>query len=159
MIEDFGTYMKENGWNIEWNETQGEGLAETITKRYGKIPKQWLEFISNVKSMVSSDETKWFLCAEDFDIQDDKAFQWNEWELISLNAAEGDMKWQNEIKKFWDNHLPVVMSVKGYYSYYAISIKDGFIVHGSEPEFEECEIAATSFMDFMEKIMKGELKL
>lgn len=151
--------MKENGWNIEWNETQSECLADTIIKRYDNIPKQWLGFISNIKSMVSSDDTKWFLCAEDFDIQGDKAFQWNEWELISLNAAEGDMKWQNEIKKFWDNHLPIVMSVKGCYSYYAISIKDGSIVHGLEPEFEECEIVAASFMDFMEKIINGELKL
>lgn len=109
--------------------------------------------------MVSSDETMWFLCAEDFDIQGDKAFQWNEWELISLTSAEGDTKWQSEIREFWDNHLPIIMSVKGEYSYYAIAIKDGSIVHGAEPEFEECEIVAASFMDFMEKIVKKELQL
>jgi len=51
------------------------------------------------------------------------------------------------------------MSVKDGYSYYAVSMKDGSIVHGSEPEFEECETAATSFEDFMRKIVVGQIKL
>lgn len=159
MIEIFGAYMKENGWGIEWNDTQGESLPEAITNRYRNIPEQWLGFISRYKYMVSSDETMWFLCAEDFDIQGDKAFQWNEWELLSLGSAEGDTKWQDRIREFWDNHLPIVMSVKGGYSYYAIAIKDGSIVHGAEPEFEECEVVAVSFMDFMEKIVNRGLSL
>lgn len=159
MIESFGIYMKENGWNIEWNETKGEYLPETITNRYRNIPKQWMEFISNIKYMISSDDTMWFLCAEDFVMKSDAAFQWNEWELISLESAEGDTKWQNKIRKFWDNHLPIFLSVKGGYSYYAITMKDGSVVHGSEPEFEECEIVAVSFIDFMEKIVKREIPL
>ncbi|MDE5777525.1 MAG: SMI1/KNR4 family protein [Lachnospiraceae bacterium] len=159
MIETFGVYMIENGWNIECNEGQGEYLPETIIKRYKNIPKQWREFIGGIKCMMSSDDTTWFLCAEDFVTQSDEAFQWNEWELLSLESVEDDTKWQNEIRKFWDNHLPIVMSVKGCYSYYAIAIKDGSIVHGSEPEFEECEIVAPSFMYFMEKIVKGEIQL
>ena len=159
MIKTFGNYMKENGWNIEWNEIKGNYLPETITNRYRNIPKQWLEFISSIKRLVSADETMWFLCAEDFTAKSNEAFQWNEWELISLGSAEGDAEWQNEISQFWDNHLPIVMSLRGSYSYYAIAIKDGSIVHGSEPEFEECEIVADSFMDFMGKIVKKELQL
>lgn len=159
MIETFGDYMKENGWNFKWNEIKGNYLPETITNRYRNIPKQWLEFISSIKYLVSADETMWFLCAEDFTAKSNEAFQWNEWELISLGSAEGDAEWQNEISQFWDNHLPIVMSVKGSYSYYAIAIKDGSIVYGSEPEFEECEIVADSFTDFIEKILKKELQL
>ncbi|MCI8775507.1 MAG: SMI1/KNR4 family protein [Lachnospiraceae bacterium] len=159
MINTFMAYMKEHGWNIELNEMQNVSLPEAITSRYTNIPKQWLEFAKNIKQMISADETMWFLCSEDFNMQDAGAFQWNEWELISLESAKGDTEWENEIKKFWDNHLPIVMSVKGAYSYYAISIKDGSVIHGTEPEFAECEVVASSFTDFMEKIVKNELQL
>ncbi len=159
MINTFMAYMKEHGWNIEVNEMQNVSLPEAITSRYTNIPKQWLEFAKNIKQMISADETMWFLCSEDFNMQEIGAFQWNEWELISLESAKGDTEWENEIKKFWDNHLPIVMSVKGGYSYYAISIKDGSVIHGAEPEFAECEAVASSFTDFMEKIVKNELQL
>lgn len=159
MISTFLTYMKVNGWDIELNEIQDSYLPEIIKNRYANISKPWLEFIKNVKHMVNSDETIWFLCREDFEIQGDKVFQWNEWELISLESAQGDAEWTNEINEFWNYHLPIVMSVKDGYSYYAISVKDGSIVQGSEPEFEECEMVALSFTDFMEKITKNELRL
>ena len=152
-------HMKEQGWDIKLNKEQGKYLPEAITNRYTNIPKLWLEFIANVKYMVSPDETVWFLSAGDFDIQGDKAFQWNEWELISLESADGDIEWESEIKKFWSNHLPIVMSVKGGYSYYAISMQDGSIVQGCEPEFEECEFVAHSFAAFIERIAKNELQL
>lgn len=48
-------------------------------------------------------------------------------------------------------------SVKNGYAYYAISMKDGSIVRGAEPEFEECELVAVSFTDFLEKIMTSNL--
>ncbi len=43
--------------------------------------------------------------------------------------------------------------------YYAISMNDGSIVYGSEPEFEECKIVANSFEDFLLKIMKCEISI
>lgn len=159
MVEVFAAYMKEKGWNIEWNEIQDKYLPEIIIKRYGNIPEQWLEFIRMIKRMINSDETTWFLCAEDFAVQSDEGFQWNEWEIIGLGSAEDDEEWKGKIKKFWNRHLPIVMSVKGFYSYYAIDIKDGSIVYGAEPEFEECETVAASFTDFMEKIVKNQIFL
>ncbi len=159
MVEGFVAYMKEKGWNIELREAQREYLPEIIIKRYGNVPKRWLEFIRSIKCMVSSDETAWFLCAEDFEVNvnSDEGFQWNEWEIIGLRSAEDDEKWEREIRKFWDVHLPIIMSVKGFYSYYAIDVRDGFIVYGAEPEFEECKTVAASFEDFMEKIVKNQL--
>ena len=67
-----------------------------------------------------------------------KAWQWNEWELLSLKAAENDAAWKDEIRKFWDGHSPVFLSLEGGYAYYAISIKEGSIVYGSEPELSRC---------------------
>lgn len=31
-------------------------------------------------------ETMWFLCTEDFATKSNEAFQWNEWERISLHS-------------------------------------------------------------------------
>ncbi|EDJ9677123.1 TPA: hypothetical protein IP792_000204 [Listeria monocytogenes] len=50
-----------------------------------------------------------------------------------------------------------MMSVGGCYEYYAITLKDGSVVHGSEPEFEESLVVADSFVDFLLKIMAGEM--
>ncbi|MDE6404037.1 MAG: hypothetical protein K2M20_00115 [Lachnospiraceae bacterium] len=159
MLHTFLNYMKENGWTLEIYENQNNDLSSTITDRYKNIPKQWSEFVETVKCMMNSDETVWFLCANDFNPQSEGAFQWNEWEKISLASAVGDKEWEYKIKTFWDNHLPIIMSVKGCYSYYAISMKDGSVVRGAEPEFDECEIVTTSFAEFIEKIAKGELQI
>ena len=69
-------------------------------------------------------------------------------EVLSLKCAEGDAEWTNKITDFWNNHLPIFLSVKDGYAYYAISMKDGSIVQGTEPEFEECTPVTSSFADF-----------
>jgi hypothetical protein len=38
---------------------------------------------------------------------------------MSLDSAEGDTEWKQEITKFWDRYLPIVLSVRDGYSYYA----------------------------------------
>ena len=49
------------------------------------------------------------------------------------------------------------LSVKDGYAYYAISMKDGSIVQGTEPEFEECTLVASLLADFLEKNIRSEL--
>lgn len=99
------------------------------------------------------------MCKDDYGIQDEDAFQWNEWELISHDSAEGNTKWKNEIKEFWNNHLPIIMSVKCGYSYYVISMKNGSIVQGNKLEFEECEVVADSFLELLSKIKQNEITI
>ena len=82
-----------------------------------------------------------------------------EWELLSLEAAGDDAGWKEEIRQFWDRHLPFFLSLDGGYAYYAFSMEDGSVVYGAEPEFEECETVADSFEDFMEKVMSGRIRL
>ncbi len=157
MVNTVIAYLRDIGWDIELDEMQGNGIPAVLTNRYDHIPKEWLEFVRSVKHMVSPDETTWFLGTEDFDIQGDKAFQWNEWELISLESAGNDAEWKSNIEKFWDRHLPIVMSVKGGYSYYAVSMEDGSIVQGAAPEFELCKTVAPSFAVFIENILKNNV--
>lgn len=38
-------------------------------------------------------------------------------------------------------------------------MENGYVVYGSEPDFEECKIAAKLSEDFMTKIMKCEIAI
>ena len=71
---------------------------------------------------VNPDETIWLLCEGDFRQESEDSFRWNEFEIMSLQAAaeENDVEWQNDIKAFWDKHLPICLSVRDGYEYYAI---------------------------------------
>ncbi len=98
----------------------------------------------------------WFNCYDEFIGNSDIAFKWNVFETISLEAAEDDLNWQKDIRLFWDNHLPIIMSVADTYSYYAMNL-NGKIVFGMEPEFEEVKIIANSFEEFINKIMTNKI--
>lgn len=86
--------------------------------------------------MISGDATCWLLTSKDYAGEGDSAFAWNEWELQSLEGAGSDESWAEEIRAFWDRHLPVGLSLDGGYGFHAIR-DDGVIVWGNEPEFEE----------------------
>lgn len=159
MIDKFLAYMENQEWTAEVNDEQKFFLPEPMKSRYTRYPESWVRFVSIVKSMVRKDEKAWFLCANDYDMQEDKTWQWNEWELLSLEAAENDAVWKDEIRKFWNKHLPIFLSLESGYAYYAISMKDSSVVYGTEPEFEECDTVANSFEDFMEKVICGRIQL
>lgn len=150
--------LSKNGWTILRQSFYPYSLPECISSRYNNPPAEWMEFLNSICVCVNPDETVWFLCMNDFNRHGDDAFRWNEFEIISLQAAidENDAERQSAIVKFWDNHLPVCLSVAGEYEYYAIRMSDGVIVHGSEPEFEETTDVAPSFARFMEMICAGD---
>lgn len=156
MVNTFIKHMREAGWDIALNEERGSDIPKVLKGRYTNIPKEWQEFAGNIRHMVSPDEKTWFLGAEDFEVQGDKAFLWNEWELMSLDAAGDDAEWKDGIAQFWSQHLPIVMSVNGGYTYYAISMADGAVVRGAGPEFETCETVAQSFLVFMKNICQSD---
>lgn len=161
MINKINEVATKKGWTIGKKSTPKFDLPEVVVNRYGCFPADWTEFISNIDGFVNEDETVWFLCSKDYKAQDENSFRWNEWELISLQAAsdDEDRKWQDNIRQFWDAHLPIVLSVDNGYEYYAIRLSDGFIIYGHEPEFEEYEEVAKSFTEFVEKIISGEIDL
>ena len=157
MIEQFLACMKSQGWRAETR--PNPPLPKWITDRYHDLPGLWLQFVGTVSERFSGDETTWFLCAEDYDTRLDHAWRWNEWEMLSLKSAEGDDVWADEIKVFWNKHLPIVMSVRDSYAYYAISVEDGSVIYGAEPEFEECKQVAGSFAEFLGRIMDGTIQI
>ena len=123
-------------------------LSEEITQRYVNIPKSYLNFLNQFDFLANKDETFWFNSIGDFNCESDIAFKWNDFEIQSLDAFEGDIEEQKRIRDFWDQHLMIALSVKGEYQYLAICLNEenyGVVVYGAEPEFEESETVCESF--------------
>ena len=155
LVERFTDWAKKKGWTIEIAETLME-LPEEVKARYKNIPKEWFGFISHFADIMNSTDDLWFLTCENFL---DGVWSYNEFENISLEAADGDEEWSEEIKAFWDNNLPIVMSIGGDYQYYAIELDSGKVVQGWEPEFESTFEVAESFVEFIEKIIAREIEV
>lgn len=69
-------------------------------------------------------------------------------ELIHRRAP---WPWQRDIKAFWAEHLPLLMSVGGHYEYVAYCKSGenrGQYVQGTEPEFEQVTVVASSLNEF-----------
>lgn len=158
---EFIKWAKNNNWDIVYNE-QGElKLNESILDRYKKIPNNYLDFLKIIKQAISPNEKTWFICEDEYNNNSDIAFKWNEFEIMSLEVAEDDQEWKEEIIAWWDKHLPIIMSVDDGYSFYAIDLTDDkeCIVKGYEPEFEEVEKVADSIEEFFDLIMSNEIEI
>lgn len=158
-IKEFIKWAKMNSWDI--NENNAVNLCSQVIDRYKAIPYEYLEFLKQIKQCISSNEKSWFLCEDEYNGKSDIAFKWNEFESLSLEATEDDVEWKNEIQKWWDRYFPILMSVNNGYSFYAIDTEDekGSIVYGSEPEFEEVDIVADTFMEFLDLIVNKKIEL
>lgn len=155
MVQEFLAWAEKENWNIKMRE-EPLTLPDEIQKRY-RIPAEWLAFIEHFSLCASGDCSKWFITFEDY--HNDSGYLWNEFEQISLGAAADDAEWSGNIKEFWDRHLPIYMSVGGDYEYYAIDTENGNVVQGWEPEFEEAEVVADTFEDFIRKVISDEILL
>lgn len=154
---EFTKWAKSSGWTCEAAREKFE-IPPEILARYKHVPQDFLDFISDFSKIINAEENMWLLTANDYLACDDDAYRWNEFELMTLEWAD-DEEEKAEITAFWDNFLPVFMSVAGDYHYYAINIKTGEIFEGWSPEFEEPQIAAPSFTEFVERVISREIEL
>ncbi|MCF0116183.1 MAG: SMI1/KNR4 family protein [Erysipelotrichaceae bacterium] len=158
MNTGFFDWLKINNWTYEKNDKINiTDIA--IRDRYNNIPEEFIDFLTMFKSITSADETTWFLCNDDYTDDSEDAFRWNEFEIMSIEAAGDDNIWKDEIVKWWTTKLPFILSVNNGYSYYAIDLENsnGTIVRGEEPEFEDTVVVANSFDDFICKLINEEL--
>lgn len=160
-IKEFIEWAKINSWNIKENENDTVNLCNEVTGRYKVIPYEYIEFLKQIKQCISSSEKSWFLCEEEYNGKSDIAFKWNEFEILSLEAAEDDIEWKSEIENWWDRYFPILMSVNNGYSFYAIDTENekGTVVCGYEPEFEEVHIVADTFIEFLDLIVNKKIEL
>lgn len=151
----FDEWAAAQNWNISKSEKTYIEVPEYYS-RYAGIPSEWICFIREYEDLSTAEEDAWFLT---FNSDDLGSFQHNEFEMMSLEAAEGDDDLTKEVQDFWDDHLVIVMSVGQGYEYYAIALKTGEVVHGCEPEFEETTVVAASFSDFVDKLVSGMIAI
>lgn len=151
--------LKNIGFIVQTN--QNDKLNLTILDRYSNLPKDYLTFLIDLKYCVAKDEKSWFNTIADFNGTTDNGFRWNEFELMILEDYEDETDEDaKEIIKFWDKHIPILMSCRNFYCYFAISLfpdKYGQIVYGSEPEFEETVFVESDFLEFMKKLTNKTL--
>jgi len=159
MTEQFIAWAKAHNWDMKTFQRDAISLPREVAKRY-RVPNEYQQFLSRIRSCVNPAQNQWFLCAEDYAPKSEDEFRWNEFEIISLKAAddEDDEDWKATIRGFWDTHMPFFMSVEGVYEYYAFDLTEGSIVSGCEPEFEETKTIAKNFGEFLAKIISGEIK-
>jgi hypothetical protein len=157
-INDFINWATKNGWKITLKNNDVGNLPQDIIERYN-IPIEYKYFLETIEDCVNADDNVWFLCIKDYLPKPENTFRWNEFELMSLEAAEEEDELINEIKNYWNKHFPIIMSVEGDYEYYAINVENKKIVYGYEPEFEEGKIVANNFDELLAKIINKEIEL
>ena len=126
-------------------------LPTNLLKRYKNLPSDYLTFLNQFEQISNQKDTSWFNAIEDFNGEADTDFEWNNFELQSLEALEDDKEECENVRNFWDNHIPILMSVTEY-EYLAICLacdKYGEIVHGVEPVFEETTKVCNSFEELI----------
>jgi hypothetical protein len=140
--------LKSKGWTVRLREAN-LSLPAFVQQRYPWLPRDVESLFCETELVCDATAKLWFLSSADFRGESDAAYAWNEWELQSLEAADSDSDWTSSIRGFWDEHLPVALSTVDGSSYYAVR-RDGSIVYGREPEFEEPEVYASSLTEFLE---------
>lgn len=145
-------------WSIEIYENEKVLLLnDDFRERYPFLPTDFKEFLCHVKNAQSSDSECWFICEDDYNSPNiPDSFNWNFCEMLSIEGAAKDKIWVNEIKEFWNQHLPIMFSIKNGYSYFSIGVAPnnfGKIFHGYEPLFEEPTIVCDSFQEFIKKFV------
>ncbi|GGE50205.1 hypothetical protein EV200_109157 [Pedobacter psychrotolerans] len=153
--------------NWRFEETQvkiNTATAQDMVKeRLSKTPSSFLEFVEYFDLLANAEDNIWFISIKDYLKENNgEGFSWNEFELQSLEYSDGQEK--KDVIKFWNDHLPFMMSVKSDYAYVAIVLNGedkGQIVTGNKPEYEDTVTLANSLEEFFEKyvlVLKGQLE-
>ena len=162
--DGFLDWARKKGWTVEERAVPLD-LPEALRARY-PVPEEYRRFLERVLLCAGPMETEWFLCEENYRQDDPDAVRWNECEELSLAAARDLMDPEEEarVAAFWDGVLPFFLSVGSGYEYYGFDLQGkygpaGCVLHGWEPEFEEPEVFAAGFPEFLEKVAAGEVPL
>lgn len=142
--------LERKGWTVRRAAASSPLLPPALQQRYPRVPAEIAGFLEALESCVNAEETIWFLCPGDY-LAGPEAFRWNEFELMGLEAAD-DPAEREKIRRFWDQHLPIMLAVHSDYDYIAVSLAEktcGRIVHGRGDDFEDPSPVAASFAEFL----------
>lgn len=161
IINLFEQWAEQKNITLEHNNEKNDITQNEVLKKFEnlKTEKCFLDFLKAFSKVESEDQKVWFWCFNDYrNSNNPDEFTWNELEKMSLSYAENDIE-SNKIKEWWRLRLPISLSLKDEYSYVAIDFSDNSsrIITGNEPIFEDSEIIANSFEDFLNRIITGEI--
>ena len=145
--------LKNRGFVVQ-ERTETNELSSDFLQRYNNQPADYLKFLDKFQLITNKDDNAWFNSIEDFNGESDSEFRWNEYEMMSLEALEDDEEACNEVRSFWNTHIPIAMAVEGEYQYLCIDLSPenyGKIYYGLEPEFEDsADFLCNSFNQLLE---------
>ncbi|MCC9607337.1 hypothetical protein LOC68_13290 [Blastopirellula sp. JC732] len=147
--------LRDAGWDVQETAVD-RPLPDFFLARYPWLPSDIRQFIAGTIRVVSPDETSWFMTSAELAGDSGSAFLWNQWELDSLEVAAEDADWRQSIVEFWDNHCPLILSVKNGYAHLSVRKRDLAIVAGGEPEYEEVAVVADSLDALRQKITQRD---
>jgi hypothetical protein len=148
--------LRQRGWAVTERPAQPLRLPPDVARRHPEVPEPLTTFLGGLSACEEADQKAWFLCEADYAGTSGSAFRWDEWERMSLDAAEGNARLVAAVRAFWDAHLPFLLSVRDGYAYHAIrTAPEGFgqVVAAREPEFEEASVVAGSFGEFLSSLL------
>lgn len=151
---DIHEALSARNWTVRRKRPPCLALPKHIVERYARLPPDVSNFICALAECRNAAADAWLFGCADYEVVDAEAFKWNEVELMSLGAADGDAE-RKRIEAFWNAHFPFALAVHSDYDYLAVSIDEehyGAVVHGCAPEFESCEVIAPSFSYFLAKL-------
>lgn len=151
--------LAKDGWDVRLL-SRKKPCPKDVVLRYAWLPKDVRSLLEEAEAIDSPDDKAWFNTSTSLAGESGAAFLWNQWELDSLAAAVDTFpKLQPGIREFWDQHFPVMMSVKSGYAYFAIQKTDLAIVQGEELEYEEVTQVTKSFSEFLAMLRTGDSRL
>ena len=111
-----------------------------------------MDFLGIVLDARPANESAWFLCEGNYSGTSGYHTKWNEWELFDCDNFKYDPDLLTATKRFWDQHLPIMLSVRSDFAYIAIDMSTdhyGSIVYGYSPFFLEPDQLYTTFPEFL----------
>ena len=149
--------LVEVGWSVQ-ELSQPRPLPEGILARYPGMPSEYRELVESAGLVSSSDEKAWLNTTCTFS-SGVSAYAWNEWEQQSLEAAGKDEELTRTIRRFWDRHLPILMSVKSGYAHFSLDLETMRVVQGGEPEYEDISPLAPSIDEMFQMVLRRDPRL
>lgn len=116
---DFLNILESAGFRVIRRKTPKD-LPTVLTDRYKNIPTEYLKLLQQFEQITNQGDSAWFNSIEDFNDESDSDFKWNDFELQSVEAWDGDEEESSKVKDFWDSHIPILMAVNEY-QYLAIA--------------------------------------
>lgn len=151
---NFIQFAEKEDWEAELRSTPLQ-LPDAVLKRHPNLPTQWLEFIAQFDTCTNLEGSVWFLCQDDFEIEDDTLFSWDFIEKICLKQ-EGSEK-EETVRAFWDDVLPIFFAIGDTSQYVAIQPSSGAVVLGKEPDFMNVRTIAPDFPSFLQDFISKKI--